>query len=194
MRPCHLTVIHHASSLFILRQSTEPFSNDLLKYRFTTFIICASYCKVLAKRRGGRGDGVGGEMGQEERIAGYSTYFSELLFESDENVDTGLAWTRYSLMAALFLTMGIGSCSSAVFVFVLSCHFPLKTLLPVSDKRNKRELENAFIYFHHYLWAVGLWKLLVPNALKCRGPAPVNPGNSKGRWHQRSGNNSLFKW
>ena len=27
----------------------------------------------------------------------------------------------------------------------------------------------------------------------CRGPAPVDPGVSKGRWHRRSGNNSLFK-
>ena len=49
---------------------------------------------------------------------------------------------------------------------VLSCHFPLKTLLQVSDKRTKRKLENAFIFFHHYLWAVGLWNLLVPKALK----------------------------
>ena len=27
----------------------------------------------------------------------------------------------------------------------------------------------------------------------CRGPAPVESGVSKGRWHRRSGNNSLFK-
>ena len=27
----------------------------------------------------------------------------------------------------------------------------------------------------------------------CRGPAPVDPGNSKERWHQRSGNNRLLK-
>lgn len=39
-------VIHHAFSLFMLRQSIGPFSNDLLKYRFTTFIIFSSYCKV----------------------------------------------------------------------------------------------------------------------------------------------------
>ena len=44
--------------------------------------------------------------------------------------------------------MGIGSCSSAVFVFsVLSCHFPLKTLLPVSDKRNKERISKCFHFF-----------------------------------------------
>lgn len=48
-------VIHHAFSLCILRQSRGPFSNDLLKYRFTTFIIFSSYCKVPTKHGGGRG-------------------------------------------------------------------------------------------------------------------------------------------
>ena len=54
-------VIHHAFSLFILRQSIGPFSNDLLKYRFISvpllYFPATARCQQSTGRRvrwGGR--------------------------------------------------------------------------------------------------------------------------------------------
>ena len=55
-----------------------------------------------------------------------------------------------------------------LFLFFLFCPAISRWRLSSQSqtKETKRELANAFTFFHHYLWAVGLWKLLVPNSLK----------------------------